>query len=173
MTKAYDNWERLVRATLRRHELWQLCHDHSRTPSGGSTTSGASPGSSSPTPEVAPKSSSTRVSPLNHQNRQGGAESKSSGTRPSPLNHQNRQGGAESKSSGTRPSPLNHQNRQGGAESKSSGLKLKTEMSKIDDIWGEASGRGVTQTIASRKSGLKTRGAQAMPPYHLIRVLAR
>ncbi|KAI3470218.1 hypothetical protein Pfo_026881 [Paulownia fortunei] len=28
-----DNWERLVAAVLRREQLWQLFHDHSRTPS--------------------------------------------------------------------------------------------------------------------------------------------
>ncbi|CAA0812968.1 Callose synthase 10 [Striga hermonthica] len=53
MTREYDNWERLVRAALRREELWRLCHDHSRTPSGGSTST-ASPGSTSPAPETPP-----------------------------------------------------------------------------------------------------------------------
>ncbi|KAK4431375.1 putative inactive receptor kinase [Sesamum alatum] len=33
MSKNYDNWERLVAAVLRRELLWQICHEHSRTPS--------------------------------------------------------------------------------------------------------------------------------------------
>lgn len=33
MSAIYDNWERLVAAVLRREQLWQICHDHSRTPS--------------------------------------------------------------------------------------------------------------------------------------------
>ncbi|KAL0400643.1 UNVERIFIED_CONTAM: putative inactive receptor kinase [Sesamum latifolium] len=33
MSAIYDNWERLVDAVLRRELLWQICHDHSRTPS--------------------------------------------------------------------------------------------------------------------------------------------
>ncbi|KAL0299638.1 UNVERIFIED_CONTAM: putative inactive receptor kinase [Sesamum radiatum] len=33
MSAIYDNWERLVAAVLRRELLWQICHDHSRTPS--------------------------------------------------------------------------------------------------------------------------------------------
>ncbi|KAH6755904.1 glucan synthase-like 8 [Perilla frutescens var. hirtella] len=57
MPKVYDDWERLVRATVRREELWQLCHEHSRTPSGGSTTSSSS----------SPKIFRSRVSPLNQQ----------------------------------------------------------------------------------------------------------
>lgn len=69
MPKVYDDWERLVRATLRREELWQLCHEHSRTPSGGSTTPGTSPGSSSP------KSLRSRVSPFNQESSQGGSRS--------------------------------------------------------------------------------------------------
>ncbi|KAL7106293.1 hypothetical protein ACP275_07G103000 [Erythranthe tilingii] len=28
-----DNWERLVTAVVRRQQIWELCHDHSRTPS--------------------------------------------------------------------------------------------------------------------------------------------
>lgn len=147
MTKVYDDWERLVRATLRRDELWQLCHDHSRTPSGGSTTSGPSPGSSSPIDEVAPKSSSTRVSPLNRQNRQNGAEfnrevaPKSSSTRVSRLNHQNRQNGAElnrevvTRSSSARVSPLNHQNRQGGNESKNEKSMRRSKSRMRLDRW--------------------------------------
>ncbi|KAL0461494.1 UNVERIFIED_CONTAM: Extra-large guanine nucleotide-binding protein 1 [Sesamum latifolium] len=35
----YDNWERLVVATLRREQLWELFHSHSRTPSVSSTGS--------------------------------------------------------------------------------------------------------------------------------------
>ncbi|KAK4426342.1 Extra-large guanine nucleotide-binding protein 1 [Sesamum alatum] len=35
----YDNWERLVVATLRREQLWELFHAHSRTPSVSSTGS--------------------------------------------------------------------------------------------------------------------------------------
>ncbi|KAG8371322.1 hypothetical protein BUALT_Bualt13G0075700 [Buddleja alternifolia] len=75
MAKVYDDWERLVRATLKRDEIWQLCHDHSRTPSSGSTTSGS--GASSPIPEVAPpKSSSAKISPMNNQNQRSGVEFK-------------------------------------------------------------------------------------------------
>ncbi|KAL0318044.1 UNVERIFIED_CONTAM: putative inactive receptor kinase [Sesamum angustifolium] len=33
MSAIYDNWGRLVAAVLRRELLWQICHDHSRTPS--------------------------------------------------------------------------------------------------------------------------------------------
>ncbi|KAK4493166.1 hypothetical protein RD792_017978 [Penstemon davidsonii] len=39
MSTIYDNWERLVAAVIRREELWQLCHDHSRSPSISSTSS--------------------------------------------------------------------------------------------------------------------------------------
>ncbi|KAL0396668.1 UNVERIFIED_CONTAM: Extra-large guanine nucleotide-binding protein 1 [Sesamum calycinum] len=38
----YDNWERLVVATLRREQLWELSHAHSRTPSVSSSGSGFS-----------------------------------------------------------------------------------------------------------------------------------
>lgn len=90
MPKVYDDWERLVRATLRREELWQLCHEHSRTPSGGSTTSGTSPGSSSP------KSLRSRVSPFNQESSQGGCRSNgeavpsSSSARVLPVNQPSR-----------------------------------------------------------------------------------
>lgn len=30
MSTIYDNWERLVAATLKRDQIWQLCHAHSR-----------------------------------------------------------------------------------------------------------------------------------------------
>ncbi|PIN20564.1 1,3-beta-glucan synthase [Handroanthus impetiginosus] len=74
MSKVYDDWERLVRATIRREQLWQLCHDHSRTPSDGSTTtSGTSPNSSSPIPDVVPTDSKN---PLDHQSRLVEAEVK-------------------------------------------------------------------------------------------------
>ncbi|XP_073118486.1 probable serine/threonine-protein kinase PBL7 [Henckelia pumila] len=33
MSRAYDNWERLVAAVLKKQQLWELCHQHSRTPS--------------------------------------------------------------------------------------------------------------------------------------------
>ncbi|KAK6155864.1 hypothetical protein DH2020_010112 [Rehmannia glutinosa] len=33
MSAIYDNWERLVAAVLKKEQLWQLCHDHSRSPS--------------------------------------------------------------------------------------------------------------------------------------------
>ncbi|KAK4431367.1 PH, RCC1 and FYVE domains-containing protein 1 [Sesamum alatum] len=33
MSQVYDNWERLAAAVLKREQIWQLCHDHSRTPS--------------------------------------------------------------------------------------------------------------------------------------------
>ncbi|KAK6135330.1 hypothetical protein DH2020_030918 [Rehmannia glutinosa] len=33
MSVIYDNWERLVAAVLKREEIWQLCHQHSRSPS--------------------------------------------------------------------------------------------------------------------------------------------
>ncbi|KAK6155860.1 hypothetical protein DH2020_010108 [Rehmannia glutinosa] len=33
MSAIYDNWERLVAAVLKKQQLWQLFHDHSRSPS--------------------------------------------------------------------------------------------------------------------------------------------
>ncbi|KAI3458300.1 hypothetical protein Pfo_014963 [Paulownia fortunei] len=33
MSRIYDNWERLVAAVLKKEQLWQLFHDHSRSPS--------------------------------------------------------------------------------------------------------------------------------------------
>lgn len=33
MSRVYDNWERLVAAVLKKQQLWELCHQHSRTPS--------------------------------------------------------------------------------------------------------------------------------------------
>ncbi|KAL2227211.1 UNVERIFIED_CONTAM: putative inactive receptor kinase [Sesamum indicum] len=33
MSAIYDNWERLVAAVLRKQQLWELFHDHSRSPS--------------------------------------------------------------------------------------------------------------------------------------------
>ncbi|KAL0378771.1 UNVERIFIED_CONTAM: putative inactive receptor kinase [Sesamum radiatum] len=33
MSGIYDNWERLVAAVLRKQQLWELFHDHSRSPS--------------------------------------------------------------------------------------------------------------------------------------------
>ncbi|XP_011076037.1 protein Brevis radix-like 3 [Sesamum indicum] len=33
MSQVYDNWERLVSAVVKREQIWQLCHDHSRSPS--------------------------------------------------------------------------------------------------------------------------------------------
>ncbi|KAK4431368.1 PH, RCC1 and FYVE domains-containing protein 1 [Sesamum alatum] len=33
MSGIYDNWERLAAAVLKRQQIWELCHDHSRTPS--------------------------------------------------------------------------------------------------------------------------------------------
>ncbi|KAK6155859.1 hypothetical protein DH2020_010107 [Rehmannia glutinosa] len=33
MSAVYDNWERLVAAVLKKQQLWQLFHDHSRSPS--------------------------------------------------------------------------------------------------------------------------------------------
>ncbi|KAK6155875.1 hypothetical protein DH2020_010123 [Rehmannia glutinosa] len=33
MSAIYDNWDRLVAAVLKKEQLWQLCHDHSRSPS--------------------------------------------------------------------------------------------------------------------------------------------
>ncbi|KAI3458299.1 hypothetical protein Pfo_014962 [Paulownia fortunei] len=33
MSRIYDNWERLVAAVLKKQQLWQLFHDHSRSPS--------------------------------------------------------------------------------------------------------------------------------------------
>lgn len=125
----YDDWERLVQATLRRDELWRICHDHSRTPSGGSTTSGTSQGSSSPVPEVAPKSSRTRVSPLNHQNQQNGAKfnNKESLRRGKSRTRMDTSVGSTSSGSGspvlevavkslsTWVSPLNHRSQQGEA----------------------------------------------------------
>ncbi|KAK4431371.1 hypothetical protein Salat_0899200 [Sesamum alatum] len=124
MSKVYGDWERLVRATLRRDELWRICHDHSRTPSGGSTTSGTSPGSSSPVPEVAPRSLRTRVSLLNQQT---GAKFKNdqslirgkSRTRMDTSVGSTTSGASSPvlevavKSLSARVSPLNHQSQQG------------------------------------------------------------
>lgn len=88
MPKVYDDWERLVRATIRREEIWQLCHDHSRTPSSGSTTSGSSPGSSSPAPDNRQK---TRASPLRRQS--GAVPNRVVSSTPlSSLNPQNQRG---------------------------------------------------------------------------------
>ncbi|GER30826.1 guanine nucleotide-binding protein alpha-2subunit, partial [Striga asiatica] len=50
MTQIYDNWERLVAATLKRDQIWQLCHAHSREPSVASSYS--SEFSSLPSPLV-------------------------------------------------------------------------------------------------------------------------
>ncbi|KAL8557375.1 hypothetical protein ACS0TY_004711 [Phlomoides rotata] len=33
MSRNYDNWERLVAAVIKREEIWELCHQHSRSPS--------------------------------------------------------------------------------------------------------------------------------------------
>ncbi|KAL0317647.1 UNVERIFIED_CONTAM: putative inactive receptor kinase [Sesamum angustifolium] len=33
MSAVYDNWERLVAAVIRKQQLWELFHDHSRSPS--------------------------------------------------------------------------------------------------------------------------------------------
>ncbi|GFP88280.1 inactive leucine-rich repeat receptor-like serine/threonine-protein kinase at5g24100 [Phtheirospermum japonicum] len=33
MSANYDNWERLVGAVLKKQQLWELFHDHSRSPS--------------------------------------------------------------------------------------------------------------------------------------------
>ncbi|PIN08470.1 Serine/threonine protein kinase [Handroanthus impetiginosus] len=42
MSDIYDNWEKLVRAVLRKEQLWQLFHAHSRSPSILSESSDAS-----------------------------------------------------------------------------------------------------------------------------------
>ncbi|KAK4431381.1 hypothetical protein Salat_0900200 [Sesamum alatum] len=42
MSEIYDGWERLVASVLRREQFRQLCRDHSRTPSAGSSSSGFS-----------------------------------------------------------------------------------------------------------------------------------
>ncbi|KAL8544201.1 hypothetical protein ACS0TY_004658 [Phlomoides rotata] len=39
MSRIYDNWERLVAAVIKRQEIWELCHQHSRSPSICSETS--------------------------------------------------------------------------------------------------------------------------------------
>ncbi|KAK4384885.1 hypothetical protein Sango_2612500 [Sesamum angolense] len=39
MSQVYDNWERLVAAVVKREQIWQLCHDHSRSPSISSQSS--------------------------------------------------------------------------------------------------------------------------------------
>ncbi|KAL2226988.1 protein Brevis radix-like 1 [Sesamum indicum] len=39
MSQVYDNWERLVSAVVKREQIWQLCHDHSRSPSISSQSS--------------------------------------------------------------------------------------------------------------------------------------
>ncbi|KAG8383930.1 hypothetical protein BUALT_Bualt04G0065200 [Buddleja alternifolia] len=51
MSRNYDNWERLVAAVLRREELWQLFHEHSRSPSICSVSSDFSSSWSSPLDE--------------------------------------------------------------------------------------------------------------------------
>lgn len=33
MSRNYDNWERLVAAVIKRDQIWELCHQPSRTPS--------------------------------------------------------------------------------------------------------------------------------------------
>ncbi|KAK4431645.1 putative inactive receptor kinase [Sesamum alatum] len=48
MSAIYDNWERLVAAVLRKQQLWELFHDHSRSPSILSEASSSSFNSSSP-----------------------------------------------------------------------------------------------------------------------------
>ncbi|KAI3458045.1 hypothetical protein Pfo_014708 [Paulownia fortunei] len=48
MSRIYDNWERLVAAVLKREEIWQLCHEHSRSPSICSESSDFSPSFRSP-----------------------------------------------------------------------------------------------------------------------------
>ncbi|KAL3819907.1 hypothetical protein ACJIZ3_005812 [Penstemon smallii] len=47
MSRIYDNWERLVAATLKREQLWQLFHEQSRSPSIRSEASDLSSSSSS------------------------------------------------------------------------------------------------------------------------------
>ncbi|KAK4431651.1 putative inactive receptor kinase [Sesamum alatum] len=42
MSAIYDNWERLVAAVLRKQQLWELFHDHSRSPSIRSEASSSS-----------------------------------------------------------------------------------------------------------------------------------
>ncbi|KAL3645200.1 hypothetical protein CASFOL_010380 [Castilleja foliolosa] len=42
MSAIYDNWERLVAAVLKKQQLWQLFHEHSRSPSQLSEASGFS-----------------------------------------------------------------------------------------------------------------------------------
>ncbi|PIM98975.1 hypothetical protein CDL12_28535 [Handroanthus impetiginosus] len=39
MSTIYDNWERLVRAVLKREEIWEICHAPSRSSSPNSTSS--------------------------------------------------------------------------------------------------------------------------------------
>ncbi|KAL8557370.1 hypothetical protein ACS0TY_004708 [Phlomoides rotata] len=33
MSRNYDNWERLVAAVIKKQQIWELCHQHSRSPS--------------------------------------------------------------------------------------------------------------------------------------------
>lgn len=127
----YDDWERLVRATIRREELWQLCHEHSRTPSGGSTTSG----SSSPVVDVSPKGLRSRVSPLNQQNSLGGEGAnrevvlRSSSARVSPVNQQ------VAPESSSAPPPLSRQEGGNGLKKEKSMRRSKSRMRLDRWVW--------------------------------------
>ncbi|KAG8381183.1 hypothetical protein BUALT_Bualt06G0095800 [Buddleja alternifolia] len=39
MSRNYDNWERLVAAVIKKQQIWELCHAHSRSPSISSISS--------------------------------------------------------------------------------------------------------------------------------------
>ncbi|KAG8381182.1 hypothetical protein BUALT_Bualt06G0095700 [Buddleja alternifolia] len=45
MSRNYDNWERLVAAVLKKQEIWELCHAHSRSTSFSSILSDIDPSS--------------------------------------------------------------------------------------------------------------------------------
>ncbi|KAL3849137.1 hypothetical protein ACJIZ3_011019 [Penstemon smallii] len=69
MSRTNDNWERLVRATLKRDQLWQIFHDHSRTPSSGSASSGANSDPVQLTPDRAPTpTNSSPTAPIPNPN---------------------------------------------------------------------------------------------------------
>ncbi|KAL2558691.1 beta-1 [Forsythia ovata] len=79
MVLVYENWERLVKATLRREDLRQLSLEHSRTPSATSTSSNISSNNDSPLRDLLSTNSSPPQPPgssSQQQNLQGAADIK-------------------------------------------------------------------------------------------------
>ncbi|KAL2542165.1 beta-1 [Abeliophyllum distichum] len=79
MVLEYDNWERLVKATLRREELRQLSLEHSRTPSATSTSSNISSNNDSPVRDLSSSNSNPPQPPgssSQQRNLQGAADFK-------------------------------------------------------------------------------------------------